>query len=98
MTPTHPPVVHWLKFPASQDIVCLTFLHFAQQHLKQLFSFFLYSCKTMKRHRHALTLSKKYETLSFWESHKHLSQKNIALRFGIPTSTLRDMLKKCNKN
>jgi uncharacterized membrane protein YhhN len=47
----------------------------------------------MKRHRHALTLSKKYETVSFWESNKHLSQRDIAIRFGIPTSTLGDMLK-----
>jgi len=85
--------VHWLKFVAGQDVVCLTFLHFAEQRLKQLFTFSLYSCKTMKRHRHALTLSKKYEIVSFWESNEYLSQRDIALPFGIPTSTLGDMLK-----
>jgi hypothetical protein len=56
-----------------QVVVCLSFLHFAKQPLKQL--------KTMKRHRHALNFSKKYEIVSFWESHKHLSQKDIAQRF-----------------
>jgi hypothetical protein len=86
--------VHWLKFAAGQDVVCLTFLHFAEQHLKQLFTFSLYSCKTMKCHRHASTLSKKYEIISCWESNKHLSQRDTALCFGIPTSTLGDMLKK----
>jgi uncharacterized membrane protein YhhN len=69
------------------------FLHFAEQLLEQLFTFWLCSCKTLKRHRHALTLSKKYEIVSFWESNKHLSQRDIALSFGIPTSTLGDMLK-----
>jgi hypothetical protein len=77
--------VHWLTFVAGQDVLCLTFLHFSEQRLKQLFTFSLYSCKTMKRHRHVLTLSKKYETVSFWESNKHLSQRDIALRFGSPT-------------
>jgi hypothetical protein len=85
--------VHWLKFAAGQDVACLTFLHFAEKHLKQLSTFSLYSCKTMKCHRHALTLSKKYEIVSFWESNKHLSQRDISLCFGIPTSTLGDMLK-----
>jgi hypothetical protein len=89
--------VHWLKFVAGQDEVYLTFLHFAEQCLKQLFTFSLYSCKTMKRHRHALTLSKKYEIASFWESNKHLSQRDIALCCGIPTSTLGDMLKNATK-
>jgi hypothetical protein len=93
----HPLVMHWLKFVAGQDVVCLTFLHFAEQSLKQLFTFLLYSCKTMKRHRHALTLSKKYEIVSFWESKKHLSQRDIALHFGIPTSTLGDVLKNATK-
>jgi hypothetical protein len=45
----------------------------------------------MKRHHHALTLSKKYEIVSFWESNKHLSQRDIALCFGFPTITLGDM-------
>ena len=85
--------MHWLKCVAAQDVVCLSFLHFAEQPLEQLFSFSLYSCKTTKRHRHALTLSKKYEIVSFWESHENLSQKDIAQRFGIPTSTLGDMLR-----
>jgi hypothetical protein len=85
--------VHWLKSVAGQEVVCLTFFHFAEQHLKQLFTLSLYSCKTMKRHRHALTLSKKYEIVSFWESNKHLSQRDIVLHFGIPTSTLGDRLK-----
>jgi hypothetical protein len=89
--------VHWLKFVAGLDVVCLTFPHFAEQRLKQLFTFSLYSCKTMKHHRHALTLSKKYETVSFWESNKHISQRDIALRIGIPTSTLGDMLKNATK-
>jgi hypothetical protein len=31
----------------------------------------------MKRHRHALSLAKKYEIVSFWESNKHLSQRDI---------------------
>jgi hypothetical protein len=73
VTPTHPPVVHWLKFVAGQGVVCLTFLHFAKQGLKQLLTLWLYSCKTMKRHCHAFTLSKKYEIFSVWESNKHLS-------------------------
>jgi hypothetical protein len=73
--------------------VCLNFLHFAEQPLKQLFNLSLYSCKTMKRHRHALTLSEKYVIVSFWKSYKYLSQKDVALRFGIPTTTLGDMLK-----
>jgi hypothetical protein len=77
--------------------VYLTFLHFAEQHLKQLFTFSFYSCKTMKWHCHALTLSKKYEIVSFRESNKHLSQRDTALRFGIPTSTLGDMLKNATK-
>jgi plasmid maintenance system antidote protein VapI len=51
----------------------------------------------MKRHRHALTLFKKYEIVSFWESHKHLSQKDIAQSFGIPTSTLGDIIKNATK-
>jgi hypothetical protein len=51
----------------------------------------------MKRHRNALTLSKKYEIVSFWESHKHLSQKVIAQHFEIPTSTLGDMIKNATK-
>jgi hypothetical protein len=89
--------VHWLKFVAGQDVVCLTFLHLAEQRLKQRFTFSLYSCKTMKCHHHALTLAKKYEIVSFWESNKHLSQRDIALRFGIPTSTLGDMLKNATK-
>jgi hypothetical protein len=89
--------VHWLKFVAGQDVVCLTFLHFAEQRLEQLFTFWFCSCKTMKRHYHALTLSKKYEIVSFWESNKHSSQRDIALRFGIPTSTLGDMLRNATK-
>jgi hypothetical protein len=89
--------VYWLKLVAGHDVVCLSFLHFAEQPLKQLLNFSLYSCKTIKCHRHALTLSKKYEIVSFWESHKHLSQKDIAQRFGIPTSTLGDMLKNATK-
>jgi hypothetical protein len=89
--------VHWLKFVAGQDVACLTFLHFAEQRLKQLFTFSIYSCKTMKRHCHALTLSKKYEIVSFWGSNKHLSQRDTALYFGIPTSTLGDMLKYATK-
>jgi hypothetical protein len=89
--------VHWLKFVAGQGVVCLTFLHVAEQRLKQLINFSVYSCKTMKHHRHASTVSKKYETVSFWESNKHLSQRDIALRFGIPTSTLGDMLKNATK-
>jgi hypothetical protein len=97
ISPTHPPVVHWPKFVAGQDVVCLTFLHFAEQCLKQLFIFLLYSCKTMKCHCHALTLSKKYEIVSFWKSNKHLSQRDIALCFGIPTSMLGDMLKIATK-
>jgi hypothetical protein len=89
--------VHRLKFVAGQDVVCLRFLHFAEQPLKQLFNFSLYSCKIMKHHHHALTLSKKYEIVSFWESHKHLSQKDNARHFGIPTSMLGDMLKYATK-
>jgi transcriptional regulator with XRE-family HTH domain len=51
----------------------------------------------MKCHRHVLILSKKYEIVSFWESNRHLSQRDIALRFGIPTTTLGDMLKNATK-
>jgi hypothetical protein len=47
----------------------------------------------MKRHRHALTLSKKYQIVCFWESHKHLSQKDIAQGFEIRNNTLGNMLK-----
>jgi hypothetical protein len=73
--------VHWLKFAAGLDVVRLTFLHFAEQRLKQLFTFLLYSCKTVKHHSHALTLSKKYKVVSFWKSNKHLSQRDIVLEF-----------------
>jgi DNA-binding transcriptional regulator LsrR (DeoR family) len=51
----------------------------------------------MTCHHHAFTLSKKYDTVSFWESHKHLSQKDIAQHFGIPTSTLGHTLKNATK-
>jgi hypothetical protein len=82
---------------AGHDVVCLSFLHFTGKALKQRVSFYLYSCKTMKPHSHALTLSKKYEIVSFWESHKHLRQKDIAQRFCIPTSTLGGKLKNATK-
>jgi hypothetical protein len=51
----------------------------------------------MKSHRHALTLPKKYEIASLWESYKHLSQKDIVQRFGIPTSTLGGIFKNATK-
>jgi hypothetical protein len=73
------------------------FPSFCRAAFKTTFTFALYSRKTMKCHRHALTLSKKYEIVSFWESHKHLSQRDTALRFGIPTSMLQDMLKNATK-
>jgi hypothetical protein len=85
--------VQWLNFAARQDILCLSFPHFPQQPLKWHLKFYLYSCKNMKRHHHALNLSKKYEIVAFWESHKHLSQKDMAQSFGIPTSTLKVKLK-----
>jgi hypothetical protein len=47
----------------------------------------------MKRQHHVLTLSKKYEIFSCWESNKYLSQRDIALSLGIPTSMLGDILK-----
>jgi hypothetical protein len=49
-------------------------------------------CKTRTCHRQAVTISKKYKISSFWESRKYLSQKDIAQRFEIPTSTLGDWL------
>jgi hypothetical protein len=76
------------------------FSSFCRTAFKTTFQFFsLQLSKHEAPPRHVLTLSKKHETVSFWESHKHVSQKDVARRFGIPTSTPGggDTLK-CNKN
>jgi hypothetical protein len=65
VTSAHPPAVRWLKFAAELDRVCLRFLDFAEQPLKQLLNFSLCSCETVMHHLHALTLPNKCEIVSF---------------------------------